>query len=67
MIPLRDRNPKGLYHFNEKGPTLDFESEIAKYANSPILGLDVETYFNKEVSITLEEAVEKFKSRVCKH
>ena len=42
MIPLRDRKPKGLYHFNERGTTLDFDAEYAKYVNEVALGFDVE-------------------------
>lgn len=60
-VPLRTRNPLGLYHFNELGATLDFEAEYAKYVNEKILGFDVETYYPKEVAISEDEAKEMFK------
>lgn len=63
MIPLRDRKPKGLYHFNERGTTLDFDAEYAKYVNEVALGFDVETFYPKEVAITEEEAKEQFKDK----
>ena len=63
MIPLRDRKPKGLYHFNERGTTLDFDAEYAKYVNEVALGFDVETFYPKEVAITEEEAKERFKDK----
>lgn len=60
-IPSRERNCRGKFHFNEAGPTLDFDAEILKYEQEKILGLDVETYYNREVSITEDEAKEMFK------
>lgn len=63
MIPLRDRKPKGLYHFNERGATLDFDAEYAKYVDEVALGFDVETFYPKEVAITEEEAKEQFKDK----
>lgn len=63
LVPIQDRKPKGLYHFNECGPTTDFEAEYNKYINEPILGLDVETFYPKEVAVTEEQAKELFKDK----
>lgn len=62
-VPLKDRHPIGKYHFNERGATLDFEAELSKYLNEPILGFDVETFFAKEVAVSEEEAKNMFKEK----
>lgn len=63
LIPLKDRKPKGLYHFNECGISTDFDAEYAKYVNENVLALDVETYYPKEVAITEDEAKAMFKDK----
>lgn len=62
-VPLKERNPKGSYHFNELGITTDFDAEYAKYVNSPILAYDIETFYNYEVACTEDECKAMFKDK----
>ena len=63
LVPLKDRIPKGQYHFNERGVTTNFEEEYAKYVNEQVLAFDVETFYPKEVAVTEEQAKEMFKDK----
>ena len=60
-IPTRKRNVQGEFHFNELGATLDFDAEVAKYKDAKIVGLDLETYYDCEVSVSEDEVKKMFK------
>lgn len=63
LVPLRERCPKGVAHFNEQGWVTDFDAELKRFENCKTIGLDVETYGRYEVAVSEEELKEMYKDK----